>query len=290
MATAIKDTLNFLVFLRPRSLTRWLVGFAALLSTLSCGRGPASLIRYGQAPIYDFPMYVSLGAPGQILKFYSNGSREVFYSGLNDPRGLATDRFGNLFVVEQGANRLLKIDTITKNMTVIASNLSTPSVVAVNSFGEAYVAQDGEMNIIRAADKKVFATFSSIPSALAFGVNDIPIVGLFSDNLVRWGFSGPSASVANPVMVATDGTGRVFVAEGTFSGARVVRYHQRSPGDAVVVADALSGPTGIAVDPVGNIYIVEQGAARIVLVTYKGELFQFAGSVLDPYYAVFTQY
>ncbi len=260
------------------------------LAVIRCGRGPSSLLRFGQAPIYDFPMYVSCGAPGEIVKFNNDGSREVFVSGLNDPRGLATDLYGNLYVVEQGANQLTKIKISSKAQSVVATNLFTPSVVAVNSVGEAFVAQDGQMNIIRASDKKVLATYTSIASALAFGVNDLPIVGLFSADLVQWGLGGPSATVTNPVNVTTDATGRVFVAEGSASGARVLRFHQRDPGSPAVVADALSGPTGIAVDPVGNIYIVEQGAARIVLVTHKGEFFAWATAVVDPYYAVFTQY
>jgi len=266
-----------------------LMAFAVL--ALSCGRGPSTLLRFGQAPIYDFPMYVSCGAPGQILKFNSDGSREVFKSGLNDPRGLATDLYGNLYVVEQGANQLTKIKISSGDTSVVADNLFTPSVVAVNSVGEAFVAQDGQMNIIRASDKRIFASYSSIASALAFGVNDLPIVGLFAADQVQWGFNGgSSAAVTDPVNVTTDATGRVYVAEGAASGARVLRYHQRSAGGEKVVADSLSGPTGIAVDPVGNIYIVEQGAARIVLVTHSGELYAWATSVIDPYYAVFTQY
>lgn len=256
---------------------------------LACGRAPSDLLRFGQAPIYDFPMYVSCGAPGEILQFNADGTRSVFASGLNDPRGIAADRFGNLYVAEQGANQLTKINIKSGARKVVAENLFTPSVVAVNSVGEAFVAQDGQMNIIRAADKKVFATYTSIASALAFGVNDIGIVGLFSDDLVQWGLgSGPSTTVNDPGNITTDATGRVYVAEGVASGARVLRYHQRDPGSMKVVADALSGPSGIAVDPVGNIYIIEQGAARIVLVTHKGEFFAWATGVVDPYYAVFT--
>lgn len=263
---------------------------ALALGVLRCGRGPSSLLRVGQAPIYDFPMYVSCGAPGEILQFNADGSRSVFKSGLNDPRGLATDLYGNLYVVEQGANRLTKIKISSGETETVADNLFTPSVVAVNSVGEAFVAQDGQTNIIRASDKKVYASYTSIASALTFGVNDLPIVGLFAADTVQWGFSGPSTTVVDPVNVTTDATGRVYVAEGAASGARVLRYHQRDPGGMTVVADALSGPTGIAVDPVGNIYIVEQGAARIVLVTHKGDLFAWATGVIDPYYAVFTQY
>lgn len=276
--------------------TKILFGFItatlSILIIVSCGRSPSRLLRVGQSPVYDFPMYVSSGAPGEILKFTDTGTREVFISGLNDPRGLAADRFGNLYVVEQGANRVTKIETATKKVTVIADDLSTPSTVAVNSVGEIFVAQDGAQNIIRIPDRKVFGTYSTIPSALAFGVNDLFLVGLFGANTIYWGLGSgvPSATVTAPVHLTTDETGRVYVAEGSTSGARVLRYHQREPGDVTVVADTLSGPSGIAVDPVGNIYIVEQGAARIVLVDREKKFYAWATNVIDPYYIVFTQY
>jgi sugar lactone lactonase YvrE len=268
------------------------VACAYLSLIASCGRSPSRLLRVGQSPVYDFPMYVSSGAPGEILKFNEKAEREVFISGLNDPRGLAADRFGNLYVVEQGANRVTKIETASKKTTVIAEDLSTPSTVAVNSVGEIFIAQDGAQNIIRIPDRKIFGTYSSIPSALAFGVNDLFLVGLFSANTIYWGLGSnvPSTAVTAPVHLTTDETGRVYVAEGSTSGARVLRYHQREPGDVTVVADTLSGPSGIAVDPVGNIYIVEQGAARIVLVDREKKFYAWATNLIDPYYIVFTQY
>src|SRR5690606_22175865 len=124
-----------------------------------------------------------------------------------------------------------------------------------------YVTQDGLNNITRASDGKIFATYNALPSALTFGVDDVPIVGLFDRDEVRWGFEDASDSVelTAPINASIDGTGRVYVADGSASG-KVVRYHQRTPEGATVVADNLIGPAGIAVDPVGNIFIVEQGA------------------------------
>lgn len=177
------------------------------------------------------------------------------------------------------------------NEPVIATGLLSPSVVAVDSFGEAYVTQEGANNIIRAADKKVVASFAGRATAIAFGVNDLMLIGLYDSNQVFWGkeAGSPSTSVTEPVNIATDATGRVYVAEGAASNARVIRYHQRDPGGQTVVANGLNGAAGIAVDSVGNIFIAEPGASRIVLVTHDQQLFNW-GAVTAPQYMSFTQY
>lgn len=260
------------------------------LGALTCGRSPSTLLRKGQSPVFDFPLYVSEGAPGRVWQYNRDQSRTLILSSLNDPRGVATDRAGNLYVVEQGAGQLTRFNTVTGVSTVIASGLNTPTVVAVNSFGEAFVAQDGPKNVIRAADQAQIAVFASRPSALTFGVEDLMIVGLFDSDSVVWNASGQSAAINDPVGVSTDATGRVYVAEGSSQNARIVRYHQRGPTGATTVADALSGIAGLAVDPVGNIYAVEQGANRIILISYDGQLYSWVTDTLDPQYLAFTQY
>ena len=47
---------------------------------------------------------------------------------------------------------------------------------------------------------------------------------------------------------------------------------------------------GIAVDHVGNIFIVEQGAGRINLISYDGIKFAWITDTTDPQFLAFTQY
>lgn len=256
-----------------------------------CGRGPSPLLRVGQAPILDFPLYVSSGdGTGTIWKFEEDGTKSAFLTGLNDPKGVATDKFNNLWVVEGGTSSLLRVDLNSKTVTTVRSGLDTPTVVAVDSFGEAYVTQEGLNNILRASDGKIVAAYGSRATAVAFGVNDLMLVGLYDESKIQWGHdpSSPSATVSEPVMIATDGNGRVYVAEGAATNAKVYRFHQRSADGKVTVADGLNGATGIAVDAVGNIYIAEPGASRIVLST-GDHLYSWA-SITLPQYMAFTQY
>lgn len=268
-----------------------LISMTIILGSTGCGRGAADLLRVGEPPLYDFPLYVSTAdGTGTIWKFQSDGTKEAFVTGLNDPRGVATDKYNNLWVVEGGTSRLLKINLASKVQTVVRTGLLNPSVVAIDSFGEAYVNQEAANNVIRASDGATTLTFSSRPTAIAFGVNDIPIFGLFDNSTVVWGLDqSSSASVIEPVMIATDGTGRVYVAQGSASNGRVYRFNQKNSQGQKVVADGLNGATGLAVDPAGNLYIAEAGAARIILVTFDGSLYNWSDVVL-PQYMAFTQY
>src|SRR5690554_3208422 len=108
---------------------KW-IKFALLIfiafAFVSCGRAPSSLLRQGQLPLYDFPLYVSEGAPGRIWKYDRDGSRALLVEGLSNPSGIATDRFNNLYVVEVDAARLIKVNTGSGSVTVVRTGLQSP--------------------------------------------------------------------------------------------------------------------------------------------------------------------
>ena len=274
--------------------SRPLIVILAVLFSSGCGREPSSLLRQGQLPVYDFPLYMSEGATGTVWKFDSQGNRTSFATGLNNPQGVATDRFNNIYVVDRDSSngRLLKYSASTGAQTVLLTGLLNPSVVAVDSVGQVYVAQDTPHSVIRAQDQSVVASFFALPSALAIGVSDTFIIGDFNTNTVYWGTGAqsPNTSVSQPVNIAIDGTGRTYVAEGLPTGAHVWRFDQVDPGGGTVVVNNLKSPAGIAVDPVGNVYVAEKGNGRITLVSTGGQFFTFYSPLTDPGYLAFTQY
>lgn len=265
--------------------------FILMFLTFACGRQSSESLRQGQLPVLDFPLYLTEGAPGRVWKLDRDHNKTLMAEGLLDPRGIATDRFGNVYVAEYGAGRVLKFPAGASSYEVLASDLRGPSLVSVDSFGAVFVAQDGATNIMRLSDQKVFASFPSVVSALAFGVDDIPLIGLFNENTLSWGWKadGP-ATVDRPNGVAVDGTGRVYVAQADPLAGSVSRFNPRDSGNKTLVASELLGPTGLAVDLVGNLFIVEAGASRIVLVTFDGKKFAWLTGVEDGQYLAFAQY
>src|SRR5687768_4231906 len=93
------------------------------LTLSACGREPSRLLRQGQLPINDFPLYLTEGIPGNVWKIDRDRTKTLVASGLNDPRGVATDRFQNVYVAEYGAGRLLKINPSGGEYIVVREGL-----------------------------------------------------------------------------------------------------------------------------------------------------------------------
>jgi len=265
----------------------------------SCGKAPNSILRQGQLPITDFPLYVTLGgSSGTVRKYERDGSFTVFASDLNNPLGIATDRYRNIWVVENGSNSLIKFKENGERAATY-TGFSNPFVVAVDSFDQAFVTQDGNLDVVRAADKAVFRTFTTLPSALAFGVSDIMLIGLLDANEAYWGSgsSAPKTTVNRPTNIAVDMSGRVYVADQgsndpNVADGRVLRYHQTGPYGGEIVADQITSPTGIAIDAAENIFVVENsgGVGRIVLAYHDASLYIWVTGLTDPQYLSFTRY
>ena len=201
--------------------------FLTIINLVSCeGRGPAGLLRSGDMPILDFPLYMSDTFNGTVYKVDREGNTEVIVSNLSGPKGITTDKFQSLYIVESGEGRLLKVDTnfdgeidagncqTTKNdlgCLIVNDQFSAPSFVAVDGANEVYVTDDTTNSVVRANDNQTIETYDSTPSALEFGVNDTMVVALVDDSKIIWGTDTVTTEVFQPVGVGIDGAGRIYV-------------------------------------------------------------------------------
>jgi sugar lactone lactonase YvrE len=189
---------------------------------------------------------------------------------FDDPAGVATDGAGNLFVVDFVASTVRQVVLATGQVTTLAgtafrsgaadavgaaAQFEGPQGVAADGAGNVYVADTGNETIRKiVVGTGQVTTIAGSPGAVgsADGV-------------------GPAARFAEPVGLALDGAGSLYVAD---SGNNVIRKIVLATGqvttfagtagffgqsmDGTGAAAVFDFPTGLALDPAGNLYVSDR--------------------------------
>ncbi len=191
---------------------------------------------------------------------------------LNAPQGVAADSAGNLYIADTANNRVRKVSSGV--ITTVAGNgvagfsgdsglatgasLNRPSGIALDSAGNIYIADTGNSRIRKVS--------SGVITTLA---GNGPPAGFSGD-----GGAATSASLDQPAGVTVDSSGNVYIADTGNSRVREVSSGVITTlsgtgtpgfsGDGGPAASAqLAGPSGVAVDSAGYLYIADSGNARI---------------------------
>ncbi len=213
---------------------------------------------------------------------------------LADPTALALDKNGDLFIADSGNNVVREVtpgpDSLLSDgtITTVAGNsglggqygadgghptdaaLNFPAGIAVDGNGDLFIADSGN-NVVREATPGPDGLFSDGTIATVAGS-----YGLASDD----GTSPTDAALSGPSGVAVDAAGDLFIAD---SGNNIVRKATPGPdglfsdgtiatiagsnalgggygGDGGPPTDAaLNGPSGIALDAAGDLFIADSG-------------------------------
>jgi len=200
---------------------------------------------------------------------------------LANPRGVALDSAGNIYIVDEGNNCIRKVNVANGNISTVAgtgvggysgdgypatsAKLLYPFGVAVDTSGNLYIADRGNYVV-----RKVTAATGIISTVAGNG---------------NYGFSGmggpaTSAEMWDPEGVAVDSTGNLYIADDSVDN-RVLKV-TASTGIISVFAGSGSGlydgdnqpaisagmnPSGVTVDAAGNVYIADNQRVRMVSVT-----------------------
>jgi sugar lactone lactonase YvrE len=223
---------------------------------------------------------------------YSGDGGSALQAQLYAPGAVAVDSAGNIYIADTG-NHVVR--QVTKGVVSTfagtgtagfagdgsAANkaqLNAPQGVAVDSAGNVYIADTGNLRVRVVGTNGNISTFAGTGSP-----------GNGGDN----GAAG-SATFYLPSAVTTDKAGNVYIADyevgvvrkvtnGTITTIAGIGASGYSGDGGLAKAAQLNGPSALALDPAGNLYIAQLGDSRVRIVNASGVINTIAGTGGDGY-------
>lgn len=220
------------------------------------------------------------GNPGVPAYQDGTGSTALF----RQPYGVVTDAQGNVYVADTANQRIRKItpDGVVTTFAGsaqgyldgqgTAAEFGTPFGIAIDAQGNLYVADSGNELIRKITPSGDVTTLAGTQGT--YGEVD---------------GTGSAALFFNPIGIAVDGQGNVFVAD--FGGSTIRKITPTGvvttiAGTAGVAGNAdgtgtaaqFNQPAGLAIDAAGNLYVADSGNNTIRKITPDGVVTTLAGS------------
>ena len=220
---------------------------------------------------------------------YSGDGGYRYAAELDNPSGMAFDKYGNMFIVDPGNNVVREV-SINAIISTYAGNgtagysgnggqaasamLDQPSAIAMDAAGDLFIADAGNHVVREVTPSGIISTYAGNGTA-----------GYSGD-----GGQASAAEMITPSGFAFDAAGDLFIAD---SGGNVVREVTPSgvistfagtgtsgyTGDGGQASSArLSGPSGLAFDALGNLFIADSNNNVIREITPAGQINTVVGN------------
>ena len=198
---------------------------------------------------------------------YNGDGKAALSTLLSQPRGMALDLAGDIFVADSLNDRVRKIDPSQVVTTVAGgyvgdggratvASLNNPWHISFDSAGNLYISEYGGNRVRQVSPNGTITTFAGTG-----------ITGYSGD-----GGSASAATVNGPKAVVADSSGNIFIAD---YGNGVIRKVDTS-GTITTFANSIYA-TALAADSLGNIY-ASDGLHLVWKITPAGSASIFAGS------------
>ena len=217
----------------------------------------------------------TLSIAGQTL-FVTQGGTNVLSAGslttlapagFNQPKGVAVDGAGNLYIADTSNNAIKKWTRSNNTVSTLISGLNQPGGVALDSSGNVFIADTQNFAI-----KKWTASNSTVTTVISSGLNrpagvavdtagNLYIADTYNNAIKKWTATNNtlttlvSSGLDLPNGVAVDASGNVYIADTFFK--RVKKWTAANQTVTIVISTGLIQPHGVAVDASGNIYVAD---------------------------------
>jgi PKD repeat protein len=220
----------------------------------------------------DIPRGVYFGdvGSGTVKEILPNGTVRTLGSGFNNPKDVAVDSQGNIYVPE--STTVKKISAVDGSVSTVGSGFTTPQGIAVDSQGNLYVTDSDNPGVykISATDHSVSTVGSGF--SYPYGVAVDPLGNVYVADVSSGVYKisagtgaitqlGGSKSFGFPQAIAVDSQGNVYVGDALNAGLFKISATDGSvsivPGTGDIVV------YGVDVDPLGNLFVSDWGSNTI---------------------------
>jgi len=217
------------------------------------------------------------GRPG-----YNGDGIAATQAQLSSPLGIAIDGGGNVYIADQFNHRVRRIDAQSKQISTIAGN-GSPTAAGLSYPAGLGIAPDGGVLIADNGNNRVLKW---TPQGGVVRLAGTGLSGFGGDN-----GQATSAQLSNPLAVAADGNGNIYIADN--NNCRVRRVDARGVittvagnGECLFRGDGpdatmltINGPGSLAIHPSGTLYVGELFAPRVRAIDLTtGQLLTVAGT------------
>ncbi len=234
-----------------------------------------------KAPAQSYTFTTLAGSTGQGGSVDGTGSTARF----QNPRGVAVDNVGNIFVADTGNNTIRRISSsgVVTTFAGSAGRIGSANGIGTTAsfFGPQGVSADGSGNVYVTENSHTIrrVTSTAVVSTIA---------GLTSVNGATDGV-GTTARFSVPSGVAVDAAGNLYVADSSNHTIRkitsngTVTTFAGSPGlpgtaDGTGTAARFNLPSGVAVDAAGDVYVADFANHSIRKISGSGVVTTLAGT------------